>query len=82
MADLAACDRCLDGIDINCDGTLDCQDPTCAACFVGQGAGCADADSPCAAGGCTALPPGPLFPTGFALTGLTLGAVLIRRRRR
>jgi hypothetical protein len=82
MADLAACDRCLDGIDNNCDGTLDCQDPTCAACFVGQGAGCADADSPCAAGGCTALPPGPLFPTGFALTGLTLGAVLIRRRRR
>jgi hypothetical protein len=82
LAELASCDRCLDGIDNNCDGTLDCEDPTCAVCFVGQGSGCADADSPCAAGGCTSSPSGALWPTGFGLGGLTLAAVGLRRRRR
>jgi PKD repeat protein len=82
LAELASCDRCLDGIDNNCDGTLDCADPTCASCFVGQGRGCADADSPCAQAGCAATPRGPLLPTGAAVLGLSLFAAGLRRRRR
>lgn len=55
----ADCDTCVDGLDNNCDGLLDCEDPGCAPCFVGQGiaSGCAGADpeSPCASsGGCSA----------------------------
>jgi hypothetical protein len=51
--DMADCDTCLDGIDNNCDGAIDCEDPACAPCFVGQGVGCGGGkDSPCAQGGC------------------------------
>ena len=38
--EMADCDTCLDGIDNNCDGAIDCADPACAPCFVGQGVGC------------------------------------------
>ncbi len=49
------CDTCLDGIDNNCDGAIDCADPACAACFVGQGAGCGGGtEAPCAQSGCSA----------------------------
>ena len=52
---LASCETCLDGIDNNCDGTIDCADPACAQCFVGQGIGCGGgAESPCSQGGCSA----------------------------
>jgi hypothetical protein len=51
----ADCDACLDGIDNNCDGLMDCADPTCAVCFVGQGSGCGGGtQSPCAQSGCAA----------------------------
>ena len=51
--DMADCDTCLDGIDNNCDGAIDCADPACAPCFVGQGVGCGGGEeSPCAQGGC------------------------------
>ena len=51
--DMADCDTCLDGIDNNCDGAIDCADPACAPCFVGQGVGCGGGEeSPCSQGGC------------------------------
>ena len=51
---LADCSTCLDGVDNNCDGLTDCEDPACAQCFVGQGFGCQGGKSPCAQGGCSA----------------------------
>ena len=53
--DMADCETCLDGLDNNCDGSIDCADPACAPCFVGQGLGCGGgSESPCAQGGCSA----------------------------
>ena len=78
----ADCTTCLDGIDNNCDGFIDCEDPACAACFVGQGAGCSS-DSPCAGGGCAVASPPDKKGRRAALVGLLwLGAVLARRRER
>jgi len=81
----AACATCLDGIDNNCDGQIDCDDPACAACFVGEGGGCADADSPCSGSGCAFSDRGqggdlnwPLFAGVMALLA---GAVGRRKRR-
>ena len=48
------CANCLDGVDNNCNGLTDCEDPACADCFVGQGMGCGAAGSPCAQTGCAA----------------------------
>jgi hypothetical protein len=51
---MADCSTCLDGIDNNCDGNIDCADPACAQCFVGQGVGCGGgAESPCMQSGCS-----------------------------
>ncbi|MFM2247856.1 MAG: hypothetical protein RL071_3931 [Pseudomonadota bacterium] len=51
----ASCETCLDGFDNNCDGNIDCEDPACAACFVGQGLGCGGgAESTCRGNGCAA----------------------------
>jgi MYXO-CTERM domain-containing protein len=79
---VADCGTCLDGIDNNCDGQIDCADPACAPCFVGQGVGCGGGDqSPCAGAGCSARP------STSAHRGLVLGLVgllglLLRRPRR
>jgi hypothetical protein len=77
--DVGDCRRCTDGVDNNCDGLSDCEDPTCAVCFVGQGRGCAGLRDACADddAGCTTLPsgvPSPLFPA--------LALALATRRRR
>ncbi|MBK7760040.1 MAG: hypothetical protein IPI35_27270, partial [Deltaproteobacteria bacterium] len=54
------CDTCEDGLDNNCDGLTDCEDPGCAPCWVGQGGGLggcsgADPEAPCgSSGGCSA----------------------------
>ncbi len=50
----ADCATCLDGLDNNCNGLIDCGEPACARCFVGQGYGCGGgSQSPCTQGGCT-----------------------------
>jgi MYXO-CTERM domain-containing protein len=68
------CSTCLDGMDNNCDGLLDQEDPACARCFVGQGYGC----------GCSAGPNvstlGRTSTTVMALAGLL--AAIARRRKR
>ena len=78
----ASCDTCLDGIDNNCDGQIDCADPACAACFVGEGTGCGGgSESPCAQGGCAVVPAPSREPRRVALLSLlALGAALLRRR--
>ncbi len=48
------CDTCLDGVDNNCNGLIDCDEPACVACFAGAGLGCAADGSPCAQAGCAA----------------------------
>ena len=59
---------CIDGIDNDCDGAVDSQDPDCAG---SGGSGC----------GTTALPPGePMWPVILALMGMFM--VLIWRRYR
>ena len=78
---LADCDTCLDGIDNNCDGNIDCADPACAQCFVGQGVGCGGgAESPCSQGGCSA----PDYTNGERLyrSGLLLMVALFGLYRR
>ena len=57
----ADCDTCLDGVDNNCDGNIDCEDAACGRCFIGQGIGCGE-DSACTSAGCASqarrtLPP-------------------------
>ncbi len=47
------CRTCIDGVDNNCNGLTDCEDPACAECFIGQGVGCAASGSPCAETGCS-----------------------------
>lgn len=74
-----ACDVCVDGIDNNCDSRIDCEDPTCAPCFVGVGAGCGDPDAPCdASGGCRTGPAAPLG-AAAALASFLVGALRSRR---
>jgi len=81
----ADCSTCLDGIDNNCDGNVDCADPACARCFVGQGVGCSRGeDAPCAQAGCAIATPkgGAFLDRFFAAAVLALFAVLYRRRER
>ncbi len=80
--DPASCDTCVDGLDNNCDGRVDCADPACAACFVGQGAGCGGGSaSPCAQSGCSAAPaPDDRNDLLVVIGGLLLAG--LRRRRR
>jgi len=47
------CRTCIDGVDNNCNGLTDCEDPACAECFIGQGVGCAASGSPCSETGCS-----------------------------
>ena len=52
----ADCSTCVDGLDNNCDGQIDCADPSCAACYVGQGAGCGGGDqAECVGSGCSTV---------------------------
>jgi hypothetical protein len=52
----ADCSTCTDGLDNNCDGQIDCADPSCAACFVGQGVGCGGSEqAQCAGAGCSVV---------------------------
>lgn len=67
----AECDTCIDGLDNNCNGLADENDPGCYACFEGQGISCAcNPDA-------TAIP---AF-GGSLLTFIPLGIRLWRRRR-
>jgi len=51
----ASCATCVDGLDNNCDGLADCEDPACAPCFVGAGYGCSKAEEQtCVQTGCAA----------------------------
>lgn len=81
-----SCDTCLDGIDNNCNGMTDCEDPGCAICFVGAGVGCgSDSETPCRdAAGCSsaAARPSSRWPaTALAAGLLTIAGLLARRRR-
>ena len=80
---MADCSTCLDGIDNNCDGNIDCADPACAQCFVGQGVGCGGgADSPCMQSGCSTQygKGNERLYQSFILITLALGIALYRRR--
>jgi hypothetical protein len=80
--DLEDCSTCLDGLDNNCDGAIDCADPTCAPCFVGQGVGCGGGtESPCAQGGCS-TPDQNLEERRYRSFGLIMMALLISLLRR
>ncbi len=78
------CSLCLDGIDNNCNGLVDCAEPACARCFVGQGTGCGGgSESPCSQGGCsTGSPRRGVDPSGLALVGVALVSLGYRWRRR
>ncbi|MEC7985968.1 MAG: MopE-related protein [Myxococcota bacterium] len=81
---MADCSTCLDGIDNNCDGNIDCADPACAQCFVGQGVGCGGgAESPCMQSGCST--PSTIgnqrLYRSLVLIMLALGVGVYRRRR-
>ena len=79
------CRTCLDGIDNNCNGLIDCADPACAECFVGQGVGCGGgSDTPCTQSGCetTGLQAASRYSTWWALVLFALAAVGLRRRER
>ena len=79
----ASCDTCTDGRDNNCNGLMDCAEPACARCFVGQGSGCGGGDqSPCAEGGCASAPRGLRDPGALALLGVALISAASRMRRR
>ena len=74
------CSQCTDGLDNNCDGTLDCDDPTCAACFVGVGSGCG-ADGTCSTGGCATGADKRAREAALPIWGLlALAAARIRRK--
>ena len=82
----ADCSTCIDGIDNNCDGQIDCADPACAPCFVGQGVGCGGGDeAQCAGAGCTVVGV-PLTRGagrfGWVVLASLLGAAFGRRERR
>ena len=77
--DPAECAACLDGVDNNCDGQTDCDDPSCAPCFVGHGQGCAADGSPCEGAGCEAIPDDPVQRSTL-LAGL--GAIMMAAVRR
>ena len=81
---IASCETCLDGLDNNCDGLMDCEDPGCAPCFIGQGTGCAGAaeGSPCASSGGCSAGRGARAPGLAALITLLLGALTLPLRRR
>ena len=77
----ADCAQCLDGVDNNCDGSIDCEDASCAPCFVGDGLGCADPESPCVGAGCgTAVGDQGRASSALGLLGVMLAAGLGRRR--
>jgi MYXO-CTERM domain-containing protein len=44
--DPAACDVCLDGVDNNCNGVADRDEPACAQCFVGSSCVCTTGSPP------------------------------------
>ncbi|MEL6342764.1 MAG: MopE-related protein [Myxococcota bacterium] len=78
-----SCDLCLDGIDNNCDGNIDCADPSCARCFVGTGFGCGGgSEAPCTQAGCaSAIRSGPNADRLAPLVLLVfIGFVAFRRR--
>ena len=74
------CDVCTDGIDNNCNETIDCLEPACARCYVGQSSGGCGADA-CRVGGCSSTSTGGIQSTG-ALSLLMLMLGLGWRRRR
>jgi hypothetical protein len=79
----ADCSTCLDGIDNNCDGAIDCADPACAPCFVGQGVGCGGgADSPCSQGGCSSPDQGGQDRLYKSIALIMMALVVSRIRRR
>ncbi|MFT6157759.1 MAG: hypothetical protein ACJA00_000325 [Myxococcota bacterium] len=74
------CDVCTDGIDNNCNGTIDCLEPACARCYVGQSSGGCGADA-CSVGGCSSSSTGGIQSTGaMSLLMLMLGLGWRRRR--
>ena len=82
---MADCDTCLDGIDNNCDGAMNCADPACAPCFVGQGVGCGGgAESPCAQGGCASPDQSgkERMYRSFGLIMMAMFITIIRRREK
>ncbi|MDG1482642.1 MAG: putative metal-binding motif-containing protein, partial [Myxococcota bacterium] len=85
LGSAADCSTCLDGIDNNCDGNVDCADSACARCFIGQGVGCSRGDdAPCAQAGCSFAAPagGAFLDRLFSAAFIALFAVLYRRRER
>lgn len=77
------CDSCLDGVDNNCNSLIDCDEPACAACFAGNGLGCASSDSPCGQAGCAASAGSRrLGDLGGSFLGLALMALATTFRRR
>jgi len=76
------CSQCTDGIDNNCDGRIDCEDPSCAVCFVGVGRGCNGLKDPCNpdadGGGCQSSPMDGVAP----IFGVLLLLFRTRTRRR
>ncbi|MCB9670663.1 MAG: putative metal-binding motif-containing protein [Alphaproteobacteria bacterium] len=82
LGDPGDCDRCTDGIDNNCDGRIDCEDPSCAICYVGEARGCRGTRDPCnvdqEGGGCQSSGQG----GSAALLGVALVVGLRTRRRR
>ena len=76
------CRTCLDGIDNNCNGLADCEDPACAECFVGQGLGCGVNDSPCSDSGCSTTGERTRAAGNTTLMALLFAAALACRWRR
>ena len=74
------CATCMDGIDNNCDSLADCDDPSCAVCFVGSGGGCAASGSPCEPSACSASPES-ASASALAMLGLLVIAGGRRRSR-
>ena len=78
------CATCLDGIDNNCDGLTDCEDPSCGVCFAGTGYGCADSASPCGKSGCASAPPASgrrEMKSAGLVAAFSLMVAMLRRRR-
>ena len=74
------CSQCTDGLDNNCDGLLDCDDPTCSVCFVGVGTGCGG-EGTCSTGGCATGADKRAKEAALPLWGLlALAAARIRRK--